>query len=389
MIDRQRRVMLVVGVSALAACTSSANIDTGPVGPVPAPDAPDESPEGAPTNVVDVAAPEEGSAGNDVAGVVDDASDSAPSDVSAPVELNSELSGEVVEYDGVDRNDAALTDDADLTPEEVDALVASYEEFLVGADSVWLDGPTGDQELVDDGLVDLQLSQYEMSTGSELGAPHDVRSFSNIERISGSPDDGVVIEDCMESSITSQVFTVSSDFVRQNVTFEPLGGDWLVTSVDVLHDGRRDSLDELGCVPSIYATQAEALTREFLRLEDEVVARADTDQGPLRNATTPEFLETVLSEAASVPADLVLPDADGIVVTTLGHSTLAGPRTLYVGVCRPTGAGATAPFLSQEYEVTRGLADGFPDTGTGRDVYAVSDRLSSEQVETCPVGSGS
>ena len=109
----------------------------------------------------------------------------------------------------------------------------------------------------------------------------------------------------------------------------------------------------------------------------------------LRDVTTPEFYEVVRSNAAASESDRVSAGTERIVLDTLGSSPLAGPRTLYVGVCRPAGDGAAGSLLFQEYEVTRGLADGFPDTGDGRDVYAVSDRSPVEQVETCPVGNES
>lgn len=376
--SRQRCVVLAVGVVALSACGGEQEEifdDPAPALSVP------------PSEVVETGgvAPSE-QAGTDV----DD--DGVGTDIAAvePVDdFNSELSGGVVEYDDADRYTFADTTGAELTADQVDSIFIAYDDFLYGADAVWLAGEPGAPGLAQAGLVDFQLVEYQESIATEIGELRDVFSSSNIEKISGSAEAGVVVEDCMESSVTNALYIVSPDFVRQNVTLAATDDGWTVVAVDIIHDGQLTSLDEPGCVPAIYAEQAEIVTSEFLRLEAELAAQPDGDVPALRDVTTPEFYEVVRSNAAASESDRVSAGTERIVLDTLGSSPLAGPRTLYVGVCRTAGDGAAGSLLFQEYEVTRGLADGFPDTGDGRDVYAVSDRSPVEQVETCPVGNES
>ncbi len=379
MIRSRRRGGLAAGTLALAACGTGGSEDTF-MDPTTTPTtitAPDTV-----TGATDVV-------GSEPAGGVDPDESPARSEPATPdSDLNSAPTGPVVEYVDADRNAAASTVDADLTAEQVDSVVIAYEEFLVGADAVWLQGREGDPELVAEGLVDFQLSRHERTSDSELDALETVRSHPNIERISGSVDAGVVIEDCLETSTTNPLFIVSSDFVRQTVTLESLGADWLVRSVEILHDGQRESVDELGCVPAIYAERAEEVTIEFLRLEGELHAQPTVELPAVHDVTTPEFRRAVESEATATGGQTP-PGIDDVVVDTIGHSALAGTRTLFVGVCQPATAEDTASVISRVYEVTRGLAAGFPDTGDGRDVYAVAGRSSPEQVDVCHVGSDS
>ena len=265
-----------------------------------------------------------------------------------------------------------------LSDDERAAVLDAYDDFLAGSDTVRLQGIEGDSALADAGLVDKQVADYEEELEADFGRIQDVVSFANVERVSGSATDWVMIEDCVEVSVTTSISVVSSDFVRQDVWLESDGDDtWTVTAVSVLHDGKVASSSAPGCVPRRYAEQAEAVTAEFIRLES---AGPDVDADAVARVTTEEFFDAA---AIETPTDAF--STDGMVVTMLGHHTLAGTRTFYLEACVPTADGVSF----RQYEVTRGLLNGFPDFGDDLDVYAVSDRSPAESVDTCPIGSDS
>lgn len=293
-------------------------------------------------------------------------------------DFNSALIGDPVEYDDDARNAGADLSAMTLGEAELDAVFDGYDRFLAGADAVRLDGEAGDPDLAGTGLVDDRLADHRDELDADFGKITGVQSFANIERVSGSAADWVVLEDCTEVSTTSSLSVVSSDFVRQDVWLE-LGGDtWSVTAVHVIHDGSLDSRGERGCVPHLYAERAEAVTDEFIRLES---AGADAEVVALAKVTTDEFFQSVTADG--LPSATV--DPAGIEVAIVGHDALAGTRTLYLEACVESSDG----IKYQEYEVTRGLLNGFPDFGDDLDVYGVSARLPAESVDACPIGDGS
>lgn len=157
---------------------------------------------------------------------------------------------------------------ADLDPEQVQAALGAYLNYVALADLVRFGFGRAEAELTDVAAPAVvgEVVAWREANDAAVAAGAGVVGYVSApgpDRVSGSAD-ALLVHDCVAVEIEDALLgLVREDFVQHQATLQIVDGRWTVVSVDVTHSG--DALDgPLGCVPDERRDGVDGVVRSFL-----------------------------------------------------------------------------------------------------------------------------
>lgn len=283
-----------------------------------------------------------------------------------------------VEWTSEERNGQATTDALELSDDELEQLLSSYNRFLTTRDDARLGSSEalGQLQTLAAPTVVAEAEQWRDDNqelediGAHIGR---VVSHSNAMIIAGD-DQEVTINDCLEERIGAATMLLgATNFVDQIVTFTRDGGDWLVTDVEIRHDGTVDE-DRPGCVPFVHGGEVEQVVAEYLTVADRLWQEPTADSSPLAGLASDEVLASVQTvQEAMADQGVHVPQAQLHEITAVGSDPTYGNAWFLAEVCTslPDGLSPTYVDGGQPVPSTDGGYEITPGTSTLREVLVL------------------
>lgn len=275
-----------------------------------------------------------------------------------------------VDWTTEERNAQTKTDGLDLPDDELRELFDAYEQFLATRNDVRLGSLEALEplnELASANVVSQAEEWRDQNQELEEFGAHigRVESFPNAMIIAGD-DQQVTINDCLEERIGSATMLIgATNYVDQIVTFTVGDNGWLVSAVDVRHDGTVDE-NRPGCIPSIHAGEVERIVTEYLGVVDGLWQEPVAGSPSLARLASDE-VEAEVNQVleAMTEAGVHVPQSQLHQVAAVGSDPMYGNAWFLVKVCTslleglsPISVETGQPVSAAEggYEIAPGTA---------------------------------
>lgn len=294
-------------------------------------------------------------------------------------EVSANLAGlATADWTGEERSAQAKTDALELSDDQLEELLSSYNQFLITRDGSRLGSPEALDQLrtlaaptvVADAEQWRDDNQALEDIGAHIGS---VVSLSNPKVIAGD-DQQVTINDCLEERIGAATMLLgATNYVDQIVTLTMGDDGWLVTAVEIRHDGTVDE-DRPGCVPSVHGDEVERVVAEYLTIADGLWQEPTADSAPLAGLASDEVLASVQTiQQAMADQGVHVPQAQLHEITAVGSDPTYGNAWFLAEVCTSLPEGLAPVYVDsgQPVPATDGGYEMTPGTSTLREVLVL------------------
>jgi hypothetical protein len=226
--------------------------------------------------------------------------------------------------------------DTDLADADVEAIGATYATYLELLDLT----ESGDAAALEQlksvatpNVVEMAAPEAGDEQSAASGEVDLTRRTADISALT-TTDDGVVAQDCLELRIIDAGTSIErSDFVDQLVAFQRIDNSWIVSGIEISHDGT-STAGRLGCAPRSYAEETEGVVSQFLDAKALLQSDPTADVAAFEQLVSPDLFDSIEAiRAQLIDSNTYSESPHEHRVELIGSDAVSGSRSFVVGVC--------------------------------------------------------